>query len=881
MAVYGLTIFIGAFLLFQIQPLIGKYILPWFGGAPSVWTVCMLFFQMMLLAGYAYAHLVSRRLKVRWQGVAHLGLTVVALGFVPAIPSEAWKPSGAENPTWRIIGLLGITIGLPYLVLAATSPLLQHWFSRSEPAKSPYRLYALSNAGSLLALASFPTLFETNFTRQAQARIWAGLLVTYAIGLAVCVWRLWRRGEQGKDTTLWGSRIANGKSQKADGKSEIADGGLQIAREPSRWIYWIALPACASALLLATTNKMCQEVAVVPLLWVVPLGLYLLSFIICFDSPRWYRRLPFGVGLVAVLGAVLWALFHWSTISVPAQMVVYGTACFICCMICHGELYRLIPRPEGLTRFYLMIGLGGAAGGVFVGIVSPLLFTDYYELQWSLALCGFLFLLLIRRSLSSERGKEEFSWPSALTTGQGGKSPARNAGLRAVAVPGSPKLHWRERLQTWALPAYCVLAVAWGAMVAAFIVQAREQSAITVSKTRNFYGVLTVYERDDPGSKLHFAKLVHGRTAHGLQFKEPVRANWPTLYYGERSGVGLALKELPAGTRRIGVVGLGVGTVATYGERGDYFRLYEINPTVAALAKTRFSYLADCPSRTDVVLGDARLSLERETAQGFDLLVLDAFSSDAIPVHLLTEEAFRIYERHLKSSGILAVHVSNLSLDLEPVVANAAAQLGYTATMVDYRPPTEKWWVSRSKWILLSKGETAQRLGRCCPDARPAQTDLARVPLWTDDFTSLFQILWRASAREIIPNTAELELKAALQFAERGASAEALKYYRAVLENEPDTVMALNNLAWLLATHPDHSLRNGVEAVQYARHACELTNYRTTIPVGTLAAAYAEAGQFADAIAMAEKACQLASEAGDTALLQRNQQLLALYRMAM
>ncbi|MGH7970540.1 MAG: hypothetical protein ACREIC_17580, partial [Limisphaerales bacterium] len=302
MAALGLTIFIGAFLLFQVQPLIGKYILPWFGGAPSVWTTCMLFFQVLLLAGYAYAHLLSSKLKPRWQAVVQLVLTAAALCLLPAVPSESWKPTGAGDPTLRILGLLGATIGLPYLVLAASSPLLQHWFARMNPGKSPYRLYALSNIGSLLALASYPTLFETHLTRQNQAKIWALGMAAYCAGLCVCAWRL-------RDAKLLD---APGPERAAN--LATADKGEPTAQKRHRsaidTALWVLLPACASALLLATTNKMCQEVAVVPFLWVVPLGLYLLSFIICFDSPRWYQRLPFGLSLVVVMVAVCWALFH-------------------------------------------------------------------------------------------------------------------------------------------------------------------------------------------------------------------------------------------------------------------------------------------------------------------------------------------------------------------------------------------------------------------------------------------------------------------------------------------------------------------------------------------------------------------------------------------
>jgi tetratricopeptide (TPR) repeat protein len=838
MAVYGFTIFAGAFLLFQVQPVLGKYILPWFGGTPSVWTTCMLFFQVVLLLGYAYAHLVSTRLKPKWQVITHLTLTIAAFWFLPAVPSDTWKPKGSEDPTWRIIGLLCATIGLPYLVLSATSPLLQHWFARANDAKAPYRLYALSNAGSLLALATYPTLFETHLVRKAQASLWAWGLVLFGAGLGCCATSFWKCPPESDD----GERSREALEPGEVARAEACEGPIW-----SRMLLWIVFPACASALLLATTNKMCQEVAVVPFLWVAPLGLYLLSFIICFDSPRWYRRFPFGLGLLAVMGAICWALFHSYDISVRAQMVIYGCACFFCCMICHGEVYRLKPNARKLTAFYLMIALGGALGGIFVGIISPLIFHDYFELQWSLAICVLLFQLVIASDWHRNLLKT-WSWRPAL-------------------------------LPSWGALACCGLGVAWLGMVAFFWVQDHKQDSITTCKTRNFYGVLTVLERTDNGSGMRFSQLMHGRTNHGLQFEDSERANWPTMYYSERTGIGRAMQQIPAGARRIGLVGLGTGTLAAYGKAGDSFRFYEINPSVLHLAQSQFSYLTNCRAEVQVVLGDARLSLEKEPPQGFDILALDAFSSDAIPVHLLTEEAFQLYRRHVKSSGIIAVHISNTSLDLEPVIANVATRLGYETTLIDYRPPAEKWWVCRSKWVLLAKGEIAQRLGRCCRDARASRMDLAHVPLWTDDFSSLFQILWRPSAWKIEPCTAELELQSALASAESGNVAGAMQHYQAALESEPDLPIALNNLAWILAANSDASLRNGTEALKYARRACELTNFRTTVLVGTLAAAYAEAGQFPEAVATAEMACHLASGLGDTALLHRNEQLLELYRL--
>ena len=391
MTAYALTIFTGAFLLFQVQPLIGKYILPWFGGGPGVWTTCMLFFQVLLLGGYAYAHFTSRWLKPRAQAVAHFVLLAAALALLPITPSDSWKPHGGGNPTLQILALLAVSLGLPYFVLSTTGPLIQQWFSRARPGVSPYRLYALSNLGSLLALVSYPFFFETHFTRKAQAGLWAWGLVAYVLCCGFCAVRLWK---------------LEGRRQKVEGRMQKAEAGVAeqapeataaaINSQPSTLNYflWLLLPACASVLLLATTNKLCQDVAVIPFLWVVPLALYLLSFIICFDSPRWYVRFPFTLALIAALGGLCWALYNGADLSLSRQVALYCGGLFVCCMVCHGELYRLKPDPRHLTGFYLMIAAGGALGGMFVAIAAPLLFTDYYELHWGLLLCGLLFLVV-------------------------------------------------------------------------------------------------------------------------------------------------------------------------------------------------------------------------------------------------------------------------------------------------------------------------------------------------------------------------------------------------------------------------------------------------------------------------------------------------------
>ncbi len=821
MAVYALTIFTGAFLLFLVQPLIGKYILPWFGGAPAVWTTCMLFFQMLLLCGYAYAHFSARWLKPRTQAILHLVLLAAALALLPITPADSWKPTDGTDPTLRILGLLLVSIGLPYFVVAATSPLMQHWFSRTNPGISPFRLYALSNIGSMLALLSFPVYFETQFTRTWQARLWGWGLVVYALACAACAVKLWRTP----------SKVNLTASDK-----ESKSAALNPQPSTLNRLMWLLLPACASALLLATTNKICQDVAVIPFLWVLPLSLYLLSFILCFDNPRWYRRLPFLLALTASWGVTGWLLFNESAVPVNSQLIVYTTGLFICCMVCHGELYRLRPDPSHLTGYYLMIATGGALGGLFVAVIAPLIFSDYFELQWSLLLCGGLLLVLVHKR---------------------DHAPAR---LK----------FWRDLTRAW-------LALCLAAFAVLLWLQAHQAGTFDIEKSRNFYGVLTVLSAGNAESTRHL-ELRHGSTLHGLQLVEPSRAAWPTTYYSEKSGVGLALQALPAGNRRIGVVGLGAGTLAAYPQAGDYLRFYEINPAVERIATSRFTYLANCKGKAEVTLGDARLSLEREPPQNFDLLVLDAFNSDAIPVHLLTQEAFMIYERHVKTNGIIAVHVTNRGLDLEPVVLNVARQFDYRTVVIEYAATPDQWWISPSAWMLLSRNGENFDSTAIREIGRPAQTNPMNIRPWTDDYASLFQILRSDASADIEPSYAQEQIGKATSLCQQGNFAEAIRCYQNALQLHPNMPELLNNLAWLLITCPDAHLRNGAQAAPLAEKACLLTHYRTTVMVGTLAAAYAEAGRFDEAIWMAEKAVALATEAGEQPLVQKNQELLKLYR---
>ena len=766
---FALTIFTGAFLLFQVQPLVGKYILPWFGGGPGVWTTCMLFFQLLLLGGYAYAHAISRYLKPRTQAIVHAILLVAALASLPITPSDAWKPTAGNDPAWRILALLTASLGLPYLVLSASGPLLQEWFRRSVPGASPYRLYALSNVGSLLALVSYPFYFETNFTRLAQAQFWAWGLAVYAASCGFCAWRVWKNSAA--------VSLSACPAAAAERAPHLAP---PIAYHRA---LWICLPAVASTLLLSATNKMCLDVASIPFLWVLPLALYLLSFIVSFDSPRWYSRFWFTLMLVGALIGVCFALFAGADMPIVQQVAVYSAALFIGSMICHGELYRLRPPPAQLTAFYLSISAGGALGGLFVALVAPAVFNNYYELHLSLGLLVGLLLVVSAKdhaSLSPRRWRvlaallavgAVYGADQSLTLALAwlrSKPPAVFFTAPEYFWTKSQLvgLHWPVWLFAGVLVgliaflrrrhghplnghrATCrLLGIGFVGFVLVLGVQIRDASTGVLLSARNFYGVLSVqeYSKDDPSS--HYHLLLHGRITHGIQFAAPDRARTITSYFGSRSGLGLALRTFPRQqNQRIGLLGLGVGTVAAYGKPGDYLRIYEIDPEVKKIAEKPFSYLATSDAKIDLVMGDGRLSLEHEPPQNLDFLIMDAFSSDAVPVHLLTKEAFAIYLRHLKPDGAIIVNISNRYLDLRPVVENAARSIGFQAHTIECEDGADDeeegaWWLYGSSFVILSKNTEFMNNYALRNAAIPTPSFPNTIPLWTDDYTSMFRVL--------------------------------------------------------------------------------------------------------------------------------------------
>lgn len=679
------TILLGAFLVFQVQPVISKFILPWFGGTPAVWTTCMLFFQVVLFAGYAYAHWSIRRLSPARQGLTHLLLIFVALALLPIVPGDAWKPHDPSRPILNILGLLAATVGFPYFVLSATGPLVQAWFSRASGGSSPYRLYALSNAGSLAALVSYPFVVEPALATTAQARLWSIGFAGFALLCGYLALRIWQAGH-GSTDRFAEPRAANPMS------------GVSVPPTwRQRWT-WLALAACASVMLLATTNHVCQDVAVIPFLWVVPLSLYLITFIVCFEYERWYSRRWFGCAAAASTLAASALFLVGSAAHLLVELGVYLAAMFFACMVCHGELIRRKPAAEHLTSFYLMGAAGGALGGLLVAVAAPLLFSTYLEFKWCLLACYVLAVAVAAVDLRQ-------TWL------QGRPRLARGAALLALL-----------------------------GLIAVVRCQTSSHLARALHCTRSFYGVLYVDDVDANAPAKHGHALRCGRILHGFQYLSDARRRTPTLYYDPQSGIGLAVRHFPSPSRRIGLVGLGVGTLAAYGSPRDYLRFYEINPDVLRVAHTYFSYLRDCPSQVDVVLGDARLSLEREPPQRFDILALDAFSGDAIPAHLLTREAFDVYRRHLSPGGVLAVHITNRHVDLHPVLRGLAEHDGYEMLCIDTRNRLDAA-ATASTWVLLSHNRQFLATKALRRAANPSLRQFAQVPLWTDDYSNLFQIL--------------------------------------------------------------------------------------------------------------------------------------------
>lgn len=661
------TVALGAFLLFSIQPLIAKYILPWFGGTAVVWTTAMIFFQVMLIGGYGYAHwLVSKGAwkRGRWIHLIALGTAVMTL---PVIPSETWKPEGLESPVVRIGLLLGASIGLVYVMLAATSPLIQRWFASTFPGRNPYKLFAVSNLASMSALLSYPLLIEPLLTKKEQAIGWSMGFVVYAV---LCGYACIKFGGEDRKT---GEGIA--RRNKETERPRVT----QI-------LVWTAMAALGSAMMMATSNHLTQNIPSIPLMWVLPLSVYLMTFVLCFDERGWYRPAIVLGELSLLIGAMSMLLANkgWQFMLLW-NMVVFLIGLFVTCMFLHGELATRKPGSRQLTWFYMCVASGGAVGGFAVGVIAPITLPGVMEMEICVALIAICALVVTRKSMKGRR-----------------------AGL--------------------------VMAAAFCAVITTVSAGRFGDGALMMS--RNFYGSLKVVRVSDSQGNAK-KQLVHGAIVHGEQNEGRETRLEPTAYFTRTSGVGQMMDERAETASRVGIIGLGAGTLAAYARKGDVFRFYEIDPGVVKAARTKFTFLSESAGTIEIAIGDGRLAIEREVRLGnespLDIVVVDAFSGDSIPVHLITSEAVDAYASRTKPNGVIAFHVSNKFINLVPVLERIAQEKKMRLKHVEEKSAEGR---TISEWVVLTK-DTSNMEG---VGGTTGERKKNRV-VWSDDYSNIIAAL--------------------------------------------------------------------------------------------------------------------------------------------
>jgi hypothetical protein len=750
----AIAIFLSAFLLFFVQLLLGKLVLPMFGGAPAVWTACLLVFQLLLLAGYALAHMLASYVPSRLQSLGLLlllGASILLMAGMasvwptPITPGVKWFATATLHPSWSIIHFLLATIGVPFLILSTTSPLLQVWFSRTRPGDSPYRLYALSNTGSLLGLLSYPFVVEPLLHLHTQAWIWICVYLIYASFYGMCAWKV--RGLPQDD------RSANLTSPVLSGPAAALGWKLPAL--------WISLAACASVQLMATTNHICQEVAVIPFLWVLPLALYLLSFVLSFESNRWYERRVFHPVFAVAAGWMVLEMLPGTYHPYLNQLAACSLLLFAGCIICHGEAALLRPSARRLTIFYLCISSGGALGGVFGSLIAPHIFPGYWEFPLGILMCAALLYLTQRIDPGSWLHRSArwlvvvvgagVIWLALIESRKVWEPAGRIPNWTLWSIAGAmgflaASLYYRDRRKHETLWSnfliHATLTLAFVVLIVGLLIPQRWLYIRAIARSRNFYGVSTVIDVQPA----NYLMLTHGLTAHGFQYEQPDKRRVLTGYYGQYSGANVLLKHWPRSPIRVGLVGMGAGTLAGLGKPGDTYRFYEINPEVVRFSAGEhayFTFIRDSAAHIEVVVGDARMSLEQETGRGekqhFDVLVLDAFSSDAIPLHLLTKEAFETYLQHLSGpDSVIAVHISNNTLDLGPVLAGIAYEFQFHALRTN---PTWLTGLSaKSDWVLLSRSAKSISASELQQLSVPFPGH-AKPLLWTDDYSNLLGVL--------------------------------------------------------------------------------------------------------------------------------------------
>lgn len=734
---FSLTVLTSAALLFTVQPMFAKMALPLLGGTPAVWNTCMVFFQAVLLIGYGYAHASPAALGLRRQVPAHVALLVITLFALPVAIPAGWSPTAEHNPFLWLLMLLLVALGLPFLVVSTTAPLVQRWFAGTDhpSARDPYFLYAASNVGSLAALLAYPTLIEPNLRLADQSRLWALGYVVLTVLLVGCAAVVWRSGASitANAASVPGLTAVAPISSGSDGRA---------VRRRARWVLLAFVP---SSLMLGVTTYLTTDVAPMPLLWVVPLAIYLLTFVLAFaqttrvSSPRLRRLFP-----ILMLPLILTIAFR-AVGPLWVLALLHLVTFFVISVGCHGELARSRPAADRLTEFFLWVSAGGVLGGLFNALLAPLAFS--HPIEYPLVLVA---ACLLRTTEGTARPKATAGWELLVPLGLGGLLAGLIWLVRAIPLVGLPGL-----LLSGGVPAVLCFALRYrpvafglglGALMLTMVFLNDAGGHRTLYRERSFFGVWQV--RLYPAG--NFTALVNGTTDHGRQSLEPGRRLEPLSYYHRNGPIGQVFGAMEkAGSRvRVGIIGLGTGALACYGGRGQEFTFYEIDPAVLRIASDPryFTYLKACPPDIRVVLGDARHSLVAAPDRHYGLIILDAFSSDAIPTHLLTREAVRLYLDKLAESGVLAIHISNRHLDLEPTVANLAhdaklaalAQLGAAISKDDAREGR-----TASHWVVLAR--RPEDLGTLRDDQRwhplPPRPDRG---LWTDDFSNMLEVIkWR------------------------------------------------------------------------------------------------------------------------------------------
>jgi hypothetical protein len=660
---YSLTIFLSAFLLLVVEPMAAKQLLPTLGGSSAVWTTCLVFFSVALLLGYLYAHWISSLFDPKQQAVIHILILTMAL-LTLGIRIQPGPAAVSYHPALTVFRVLATVIGLPYLALSSTTPLLTAWYAGSFEERSPYRLFALSNFASLLALASYPLFIEPHLTMKQQTGWWSGGFLVFAVFCGAIAWQ--------------------GRRRLVTAEPETA--ALAGRPEP----FWFLLALGGGMMLTAVTSHMSANIAAIPLLWLPPLALYLLTFILAFQGAWGPIRQSMLRWVLVAVASMAYALRDIRTIlPIAVSVPLFLIALFLCCFFLHGELYARRPVSAGMTRFYLVVATGGAAGTLLVGVIFPLVLRANYDLA-----CTLVVVSLIALAATWQDG-----W-----------------GVRMIWMAGA------------------------AASIVVLSTQVKQYDDDAVALMRNFYGTLRVRESHLPPQSDTDRQLLNGTIEHGAEWFAPQFLGQPLTYYAPDSGLGLAMRLCcGTSTKRVGVIGLGTGTVAAYGNPGDAVLFYEINPLVERLSRHWFTFLHDSPAHVEVILGDARLSLAAEKPQHFNVIVVDAFSGDAIPVHLLTREALALYRKHLQPGGVIVFHVSNQYINLEPVVAAIAQDAGMKAESVHSRGDEQNGYYY-ADWILVTANETLLSQPEVVNNGFPTPLQ-ADVRLWTDNYSSVFPLL--------------------------------------------------------------------------------------------------------------------------------------------